>query len=50
MPQKTWCFFCLLGLILLINFLSESGVELEQDDIIDWIIYASRIDVKCVAY
>lgn len=44
---KDMVLFLFLGID---SLLSESGVELEQGDIIDWIIYASRIEVKCVAY
>lgn len=53
----TWFFVYLLELVIRINFLKESGVSLEQenmdyalDAIIDWIVYENNLAVDCTTY
>lgn len=52
-----WFFVYILELVIRINFLKESGVSLEQenmdyalDSIIDWIIYENDLNVDCKTY
>lgn len=52
-----WFFVYVLELVIRINFLKESGISLEQenmdyalDSIIDWIIYENDLNVDCKTY
>ena len=50
----TWYFIYVLELVIRINFLKKSGVEVKEeitdyamDSIVDWIIYENDLEEEC---